>query len=57
MTELLTPDEAAQVLRCSKRQVYRWFDSGELRYVTLSKRLVQARELEAFISARAKRRT
>ena len=55
MTELLTPDEAAQVLRCSRRQVYRWFDSGELRYVKLAKRLVTRREIDAFVAARAKR--
>ena len=57
MTELLTPDEAAQVLRCSRRQVYRWFASGELRYVKLGRRtLVQAREVETFIAMGSKRR-
>jgi excisionase family DNA binding protein len=56
---LLTPEEAAQYLACSQRQVRRFVASGELRATRLTPRLVrfQVSDLDALISQKAIRHT
>lgn len=53
MTPLLTIDEAAAILRLSRRSIERLVAAGELRPVRFGRRvLFTERELAAFVDAR-----
>jgi len=36
--DLLTPEEVAKLLKVSKRTVYRWIDSGELKVARIGRK-------------------
>ena len=36
--DLLTPEEVAKILKVSKRTVYRWIDSGELKVARIGRK-------------------
>jgi len=49
MDELLTIEEAAQVIKCGKNMVYNLMNKGYLEYLVLGHRKVRRKTLEAFM--------
>ncbi|HOZ55610.1 MAG TPA: helix-turn-helix domain-containing protein [bacterium] len=50
--DLLTPEEVAKLLKVSKRTVYRWIDSGELKVARIGRKTYRVFEsdVKKFVS-------